>query len=164
MILGYKTLVNGKPTCFVQKILACKLEQYKQAYKPKIHTIRKGNRWKKGNTIQMATGVGTKDYFQFNGGGIGLDICKNVQSFEIIRADDLLRNSYDDCIYIVEFETFGEVFSLSYKVKVDGRFLTVNEIKKVAVNDGFENAEQMFYWFGDNDFQGQLIHWTDAVY
>lgn len=166
MILGFKTQVNGKPTHFVQKILASKVDAYKKDFVPKIHTIRQGNRWKSGNSIQMATGVRTKNYFQFNGDGIGLDICKKVQSIEIFRVDDLPRSLYDDCVYVVDVycEPLKETFQMSYRVQVDGRFLKVEEIRQLSINDGFVNPEEMFDWFGNKDFQGQLIHWTDAVY
>ena len=164
MILGFKTHWNGQPTNFVQKILACEIEAYKKEFKPKLHTIRKGNRWKKGNSIQMATGVRTKRYFQFNGGNIGLDVCKNVQSIEIFRCDDLPTHLYDNCVYVEEINIYDEIFTAAYRVKIDGRFLSIEEIKKIAINDGFVNPEMMFYWFGNNDFQGQLIHWTDTVY
>lgn len=166
MVLGFKTQWNGQNTYFVQKILACQIDEYKKDFTPKIHTIRKGNRWKKGNSIQMATGVRTKKYFQFNGGNIGLDVCKKVQSIEIFRCDDLPKNLYDNCVYVEEIhiEKLNETFSAAYRVQVDGRFLTIDEIKRLAINDGFDSPEQMFWWFDNNDFQGQLIHWTDAVY
>jgi hypothetical protein len=44
----------------------------------KIHTIRKGYRWKAGTKIHFATGVRTKNYNQFNSG-----VCVSVQSIEI---------------------------------------------------------------------------------
>lgn len=166
MILGFKTQWNGQPTHFVQKILACKIDEYKKDFAPKIHTIRKGNRWKSGNSIQMATGVRTKKYFQFNGGNIGLDVCKKVQSIEIFRVDYLPRNLHDKYVYVEEIHipSMGETFTATYKVQIDGRFLSVDEIKQFAMNDGFLSPEQMFLWFDNNDFQGQLIHWTDAFY
>lgn len=51
MILGFKPQ-------FVPKILDGS----------KVHSIRKGNRWKAGTKIHFATGVRTKNYNQFNSG------------------------------------------------------------------------------------------------
>ncbi len=166
MILGFKTQVKGKPTHFVQKILACKLDEYRKAFAPKIHTIRGGNRWKQGNSIQMATGVRTKKYFRFNGDGIGLDKCLGVQAIEIIRADDLPFNEFESNGWIVSVPVrkLDETFSAAFKVKVDGRDLSKDEIKLLSANDGFETPEQMFWWFDLDSFSGQLIHWTDFKY
>lgn len=61
MILGFKPI-------FVDKIKS----------DSKIHSIRKGNRWKPGAKIHFATGVRTKKYKQF-----GLGECIRVQSIEI---------------------------------------------------------------------------------
>jgi len=139
MILGFKTQIKGKPTFFVQKILACKLEEYRKSFKPKLHSIRKGKRWKAGNSIQMATGVRTKKYFQFNGDGIGLDVCKSVQEIRIEHNES-------------------------------GKFVFIDDIQisdlwvhELAVNDGFADADDFFNWFNEN-FEGQIIHWTDYEY
>lgn len=166
MILGFKTQVKGKPTHFVQKILACKIDEYRKAFTPKIHTIRGGNRWKPGNSIQMATGVRTKKYFRFNGDGIGLDECKGVQAVEIIRVDDLSFSEYEGSGYIVEVHVpkLNKTFSAAFRVKIDGRYLSNEEIRALSVNDGFETPEQMFWWFNLDCFSGQLIHWTDFKY
>jgi len=60
----------------------------------KIHTIRedKHNRWKPGRSIQMATGVRTKNYNQFNE-----DECVSVQEIKILYFDgdpDIYRWTY----------------------------------------------------------------------
>lgn len=83
MILGFKTKVGGKLTLFVQKILACVMAVYAAEYIPKKHTIRAGKRWKVGMKLHLATGVRTKEYFQFNENIKGLEVCKCVQSIEI---------------------------------------------------------------------------------
>ncbi len=166
MILGFTTQRKGKPTYFVEKILAYKLKKYRKNFVPKIHTIRKGNRWKKGMSIQMATGVRTKNYLRFNGGEIGLDTCKNVQSIEISRVDDITYQLNPDAVYKVGVyvENLKETFYMAFTVKVDGRDLHNDEIKKLAINDGFPSPVEMFEWLDDNDFEGQLVHWTDMVY
>lgn len=152
MILGFKTQINGNPTHFVQKILACKLEEYKKDFIPKIHSIRKGKRWKAGNVIHMATGVRTKKYFRFNGDGIGLDVCKAVQTIEI---KEIAITDSNYC-YVTEDHKI-------FTVTVDGWKFTRDGIKILAFNDGFESAEDFFKWF-DKDFEGQIIHWTDFKY
>lgn len=166
MILGFKTQIKGKPTHFVEKILALKIEAYKKLYTPKIHTIRNGNRWAKGKTIQMATGVRTKNYCQFNKNIDGLDVCKNVQSIKILRVDDLPKSLYNNSVYVIDIycKSLKETFQMAFKVHVGVRFLNVEEIIKLAVNDGFTNPEEMFNWFDNQNFAGQLIHWTDFTY
>jgi hypothetical protein len=114
----------------------------------------------------MATGVRTKQYLCFNTGITALEQCRGVQSINIIKVDDLPRKLYDGCVYeiLIPIPRLNETFSAAFRVQVDGRFLTVEEIKNLAVNDGFENPEQLFWWFDLQDFNGQLIHWTDYKY
>lgn len=166
MILAFKQFVNGKPTHFVQKILSCKHKVVWKEFTPKIHTIRKGNRWKQGDLIHMATGVRTKNYHQFNKGKSGLDVCKRVQSIEIFRVDNLPPRLHDGKVYslYVNVPKLNETFCTAFRVQIDGRFLSVDEIKKLAVHDGFDTADEMFHWFNLEEFQGQLIHWTHFVY
>lgn len=38
MILSFKTEINGKPTNFVEKILACYIEDVRKHVTPKMHT------------------------------------------------------------------------------------------------------------------------------
>ena len=53
---------------------------------PKLHTIRLDphNRWKAGRSIQMAYGVRTKNYNNFNKGIPELETCVSVQNIEIV--------------------------------------------------------------------------------
>ena len=147
MILGFKTQIKGEHTFFVQKILACKIDEYKKSFKPKLHTIRAGNRWKQGNSIQMATGVRTKKYFQFNGDGIGLDVCKSVQDIRIVHSKYNGDKGLDKGSWVF----------------IGGIELGDFWLHELAVNDGFEDAEDFFKWFNE-DFEGQIIHWTDLSY
>lgn len=146
MILGFKTHFNGKQSHFVQKILACELPEYKRNFVPKIHTIRKGNRWKSGCKIHMAIHVRSKNYFQFNDGFIRLDTCISTQSINIIR-----KYSWDIDI------------SKSVKVFIDKQKLSFYEIEKLSKNDGFDSIYDFLHFF-DKDFSGQIIHWTDFKY
>ncbi len=104
----------------------------------KIHTIREDrhNRWKAGNTIQMATGVRTKLYNQFNEG-----TCFSVQKIEIY---------------------YG---FLSYfpAILIDGRKLTNVELSELSKNDGFNSFNDFRKWF-NKDYTGKIIHFTNFKY
>ena len=154
MILGFKEYFNNdlkRPTYFPEKILAPYYKTYTPgtpsleiSYIPKLHSIRKGNRWKSGNSIQMATGVRTKRYNQFNRRIDGLEKCISVQVIEIVYNDPnvLLKPMY---------------------VKVDGKKLNDSQIDILARNDGFESTQDFFNYFNE-DFIGQIVHWTDLRY
>ena len=142
MILGFKTKFNnGKDTNFVIKILACIRSEYAEKYKMKKHSIRKGNRWKADMLIHMAIGVRTKHYIQFNRNKPELSTSKSVQSIEI-------RNLFND----------------RAGVNIDGRELTASEIDLLAMNDGFDTTEEFWDFFKSDEFEGQIIHWTDLRY
>ena len=104
----------------------------------KIHSLRedKHNRWRAGRVIHMATGVRTPKYKCFKEA-----VCKGVQRVEITSAD-----FYEDFI-----------------VKIDGRKLSAEEIKQLAINDGFRSMYGFFDWFSEG-FEGEIIHWTDYKY
>jgi uncharacterized protein YqfB (UPF0267 family) len=118
---------------------------FKKQFVPKIlegskkHTIREDatNRWKEGRVIDMATGVRTKQYNKFTE-----QICTGIQTILIIRVSDELNQTI---------------------VNVDGRELSLDEIQKLAWNDGFENLIDFWLWFKDG-FDGKIIHWTDLKY
>lgn len=132
MILGFKLFFpDGEMTGFPGLILLG----------IKIHSLRKGNRWRAGMSIQMATGVRTKKYDQFNKNLQQLQTCKSVQDIAIYHASRLI-------------------------VTVDGRDLSNSEMKRLFKNDGL-TREEFINWFvpkfGDQ-FHGQIIHWTDFKY
>lgn len=165
MILGFKTHWNGKPTHFPEKIMACTMPAYRENYRPKLHTIRAGDRWKPGMELHMATGVRTKNYKRFNAGAVGLRYCLRVQKFEIYRMDDFDKSRLPDGKY---FEYILNIrvstFVIPFMVKVDGKFLETASIHQLALNDGFESANEMFEWFNLLTFTGQIIHWTTLRY
>lgn len=139
MILGFKqTFPSGRPTKFREKILCHVLpEIYSLHYKPKIHSIREGDRWKEGMMIHMAYGVRTNKYEQFNKDYDQLKICTGVQRIMIHRGGDL--------------------------VMIDGKGLNFYTKQMLAENDGFETYEHFQKWF-KNGILGQIIHWTDYRY
>lgn len=142
MILGFKKVFPwGEPTEFERKII----------YFLKVHTIRNGQRWKAGNTIQMATGVRTKSYYQFNNGGYcGLDKVKSVQRIDIIfRSPEVIMIFIDRKLMYCRNRAieFQKMWFLDF-----------------LQNDGFDNADQFWKWFTIPVRNGQLIHWTDLKY
>lgn len=109
----------------------------------KIHSLRKGQRWKAGMSIQMATGVRTKYYNQFNVDRPDLQKCISVQTIKLIRYDII-----NDC-----------------KIIVDGRELTLVQTMQLAWNDGFKNLVHFWMYFDNPDeFPNQIVHWTDLKY
>jgi len=44
-------------------------------------------------------------------------------------------------------------------VLVNGRRLSADEVRELAINDGFDNTHDFFQWF-NQDFKGYIIHWT----
>lgn len=140
MVLGFKTKnpVTGQDTRFEELILN----------NFKIHSLRKGDRWKAGMSIQMATGVRTKNYRQFNAFRLDLQLCKGVQTIQF------------DCI-----KSPVKELKNVYKIFVDGRELSHDEKIKLSWNDGFASFSDFIDWFEyEKEFPDQIIHWTDFRY
>lgn len=145
----------GKETGFKANILNSLLANYPIAARTiqrlpkqfnfKPHTIRedKNNRWKPGMRIHFFEWMG-KPYrskqFKFATG-----ICKSVQAIEIIWYD------VDGCKYTIP------------SIYIDGRWLVYDEMKQLALNDGFDSLELFYAWF-NTDFKGRIIHWTNLKY
>ena len=132
MILGFKQQFQDKtPTNFREKILSGE----------KIHTIRAGTRWRAGMPIQMAYGVRTKNYDQFNVGRSKFERCTSAQPI---------------------FMTFDWIL----KISIGARYLGPKEMELLITNDGV-TISQFTNWFfpqGRFKFSGQIIHWTDFKY
>lgn len=166
MILGFKTHIKNRPTYFIPKIYASVGMLSDNFFLPKVHTIRKGNRFKAGTKLHMAIGVRTKFYQQFNRCITRLERCISVQRIEIIKVNDQYNSEKEsNCIWVhgIYVPSIKETFYNVFMVKVDGRFLSTPEIEVLAVNDGFENTDDFFNWFNE-DFEGQIIHWTNFRY
>jgi len=108
----------------------------------KIHTIRKGNRWKAEMGIHFTTGARTKNYKCFEVG-----FCTGVQKILIYRyADNRIS------------------------IKIDGKPLQAFNL--LSKNDGFKNVKDFIEWFLPaekctghlNIWEGQIIHWTNFKY
>lgn len=104
---------------------------------PKRHTIRedKNNRWKDNNDIHFVINNRTKDRFQF----APVIKCVSVQQIQIYHMEN------------------------SKNIYVDGIWLSDDEIKQLALNDGFPSIKAFFDFF-NTDFDGKIIHWTDLKY
>lgn len=144
MILGFTTQIQGEQTHFPEKILAGVDPELRKIYIPKIHTIRAGHRWKAGNSIQMATGVRTSNYNQFNKGIPELSVCKSVQNVAIVYKDNAPH------------------------IFIDSKEYFFSDISLLFINDGFvgmhfNHVVSFFRWF-HSDFEGQIVHWTDFRY
>src|SRR5690606_29297649 len=121
----------------------------------KIHSFRKGNRWKAGNSIQMCTGMRSKAYKQFNENIPELQICKSVQECVV-----QIYTSESDVMYRIG-------------VTIDNRLLLPDNVFLFAWNDGFESLSDCCDWFVEHgteiypgifESKGQIIHWTYYKY
>lgn len=154
MNLGYKQYFpfDGEPTNFDRKIIkSIHPESIYHDYPsiiPKIHTIREDqhNRWKPGMKIHHVYGVRTKNYDCFAEG-----VCTHIQIMEI---REMYMCSSGKC-----YRSNNKIF----RVYVDGRILSLNEIETLAKNDGFNRIDDFFKWFNEPCTR-KIIHWTDFKY
>ena len=159
MNLGYKQHFPwGEPTRFREKIIKgiYPYSIYNNIdLHPKIHTIREDphNRWKPGNIIHHAYGVRTKNYDCFDEGE-----CKSVQEIEIkeyfIDENDFVSHSYT---------LINKGVPRIFRVFIDSKMLSEDEIDILARNDGFDSTKDFFRWF-NKPFKGKIIHWTNLKY
>jgi len=65
------------------------------------------------------------------------------------------------CTHIDEIAIHWEIFPGQSRVVVlvNGRRLSADEVRELAINDGFDNTHDFFQWF-NQDFKGYIIHWT----
>lgn len=65
------------------------------------------------------------------------------------------------CTHIDEIAIHWEIFPGQSRVVVlvNGRRLSTDEVRKLAINDGFDSTHDFFQWF-NRDFKGYIIHWT----
>jgi hypothetical protein len=138
MILGFKLQFPwGKPTHFVEKI------KREPGYRPKLHTLRKGKRWRVGMKIHFATGVRTKNYVQFAFG-----LCTCVQDIKMIIPEKQI-------LAIIMLPK-----PIDIKIIIDDRELTTTEKTELALNDGFDSLEDFYTWFQNEGSPDQIVHWT----
>lgn len=107
---------------------------------PKIHTIRKDYRFKKGDWIHPVIYNRTKRRCQFT----PTFVCNSTQSIKI---------SYD--------EALCDWYCIEPIIFIDGKpVLDYDTIELLAFGDGFPNVKSFLSWF-DGDMEGQIIHWTN---
>ena len=118
----------------------------------KVHTFRKGKRWRAGMKIHMATGVRTENYKQFNHYFFypELEKCISTQDYK--------------------FEFHENLKERFMSLTIDGKDMSENEIKRISYLDGFKNVTDFvnfFYQRRDkktNTHEGQIVHWTNLKY
>lgn len=150
MVLGFKdTYPDNEPTYFCEKILMpyADVQLPPDITIPKIHSIRKGHRWRAGMSIQMAYGVRTPNYSQFNKGYPELEKCISTQDIFM---------TYDK----------GRLEITVEHDAVNDRYLMPHNIEQLIVNDGLDRRRFLDWFFpkGVYDFSGQIVHWTDFRY
>lgn len=180
MILPFSTQLNGKPTCFIDKIWLGLLDNemfslfdweyyYKEhknkfgkgydglkrpiakEYKGKIHTIRKDE----------------KDRWEK---GKIIDFFINARQKNMFRFAPKIPVVSTQEIRIVysEFRINGKPALLpavwiDNKLVYDYAGVLTGEMLKIANNDGFDSVVDFFAYFSE-DFTGKIIHWTDFKY
>jgi hypothetical protein len=112
----------------------------------KQHTIRadKNNRWKVGNTIQFWNGNPRNVHSKNKPNQFGTGVCSRVETI------------------FMQFQKSAKDFT--DMVKIGETILeSKEELNALAINDGFDNWEQMRIFFGNegNCFSGKIIFWKD---
>jgi len=110
---------------------------------PKLHTIRRGHRWKPGMKIHMVVNNRTDKRFQF----APVIQCVSVQDIQI------KHTGY----------TPNHPLVMVHNGKHLMNPLDYHTIYRLAINDGFNGVNHFFEYFNE-DFEGQIIHWTELRY
>lgn len=127
---------------------------YRDILKPKLHTIREDahGRWKRGMKIHFVINNRTKNRFQF----APVLECVSIQYISICYVDDY------PIVYLGEtMESVMPFYWENPSNDEDG--YGVEQMKQLAINDGFPSIEAFFQYF-DSNFNGKIIHWTDLKY
>ena len=135
--------------------------------KPKTGTIRRGSRWKAGMKIHPVIHNRTKNRFHF----APCFMCKSVQVITISHSYRMVEATWENRRMNIRDVFIGSGknqvhFACMSQHPEDGEWafeLGANELKELAINDGFDSVEQFFQWFNE-DFEGQIIHWSDKKY
>ena len=150
MILGFKEkFADGTPTHFMQKILTsvtpdghgvCAEVPY--GFTPKIHTLREGERWRAGLTIEMAYNSRSKNYHQFNRHIPLLHTCISTQDIFMIY------------------------YNKKLKIFIDAEWQHYYAKQLLVKNDGLNILQFLSFFFpkGEGEWSGQIIHWTNFKY
>ncbi len=108
----------------------------------KLHSIRSGNRWRAGMSIQHFAKVRQPGMYKF----MPDKVCTGTQDI---------------------FITFN---GWRFEVSIDDKYMYNNILEVLSKNDGFDSLDE-FKRFFTNDykdqdvvFSGQIVHWTDLRY
>jgi hypothetical protein len=106
----------------------------------KLHTIRRSARMKKGTKLSLRVWTGLP--------------YRSPQRMFVET----------ECTGVQKIHIWQDSFGGRYVV-VDDRdeILSDGMVERLALNDGFENVDQFFSWFGF-EFTGYIIHWHDLKY
>lgn len=142
----------GKPTYFVEKIykslflIKCVPPDLVNNFnfsvmnddncKPKLHTIRNGNRWKVGDKFSPRVWSG-----------------KPYNSKQIILCEDL---------QIKKLYSFSKDL-ISKNFYLNGVEIAVDDLKIIAKNDGLLLDDLLLWFKYPLPFNGQIICWSDSV-
>jgi hypothetical protein len=109
----------------------------------KRHTIRedKKNQWRQGIDIHFVINNRRPDRLQF----------APVLPVQLVQK--------------IEIEYFRKTNNWKHDatVAVDDVYLDPDQVHALALNDGFDNTQDFFEYFGKN-FTGKIIHWTGLKY
>ncbi|WP_407483683.1 hypothetical protein [Elizabethkingia anophelis] len=175
MILSFKTLINGKPTLFPEKIFAGLIKNkiipaYKEFFecykispnlielKPKIHTIREdsADRWDAGKMIDFFVGTRTKNMFRF----APRIKCISIQEIFMTRRGSMLEITIaKPGSYIGGDDFYLDAFKNGLLAQNDG-FEEYNDFRNYFIELIEKNGKETGnYWF-----KGKIIHWTNFKY
>ena len=90
----------------------------------------------------------------------GLTLKHIVYPYHKDKRECVLENT---CICIQSIEIVPSATINDGKVYVEGRLLSLNEMQRLAWNDGFVNLVD-FWMFFNEYFKGYIIHWTNLQY
>jgi len=105
----------------------------------KPHSIRSGNRWRVGMSIQFYRNVRQASMTKIRENGVA----KVVQKIEILR------------------------YQHGCEIIIDDRMLTPLECQELARRDGFQDLDELLRFISEMHglpFTGQLVCWTDLKY
>jgi hypothetical protein len=111
----------------------------------KPHTIRRGQNWRAGMSIQFYRNVRQASMAKIRPDAVAV----SVQEIKVVRPERYLGAPIEPTI------------------SVDGRQLTPLECQELARRDGFADLDELLRFIcqlHSLPFTGQLIHWTDLRY
>ena len=147
----------GQPTCFVEAfykslfVMKCLPKELEESFNHEVflngmtkhHTVRSGNRFKKGDFFSprvWGTDVNPKS------GKSGAYHSKQI----ILSHDTEIKNVWD-----IEINEATEI-------SINGKFISYGWEVELANNDGL-SWQEFNDWFVKLPFKGQIICWNDAV-